>query len=471
MCGRGGDRALVVRKTTAHSFAKKGGTEMRAKLVLTTLVLILGLTFVGLVTPASVAAGSPAKGSISLSLWASSQTLSEMYANVVTPKFLEKYPEVKNVEVNYTPIADFVKKIAVALPAGSASDIMEIEDSWATPFVTAGYFAPNPPELVALIKDHMSSGLAKNLTFRGNSYGVPVSQFHELMYYNLDRLKEAGISKIPDTMDELVSAAVKMTKRDPSGKIDVSGFSMRLGGNPAGTSQKFWVLGLLPNGVDIWEESKQTPGKYHAGFNNEGGVKALKFYIDLLYKHRVDDFASMKDSEAFSKGKTASLMREPYVGSEVTKKGPDIKWISAPMPRGSVQRATFLISLNMYVPKTTTGVKRDYAFKFIELLLSPEIQETIVVKRANRSPLADFKYSGKVDPRMAPGFAFPADMKVYMVPMHNAYDLSQVKLGEALPTVFKKAELLNNPEALKKEVEKLAELVNDAYRQFDEFAP
>ena len=444
---------------------------MRTKRTAAAFVLTLGLTLAAMLSPVSCAAASPAKGSISLSLWSSSQTLSELYATVVVPKFLEKYPEVKNVEVNYTPIADFVKKIAVSLPAGSASDLLEIEDSWATPFVTAGYFAPNPPYLATLIKNRMSPGLAQNMTFQGNTYGVPVSQFHELMYYNTDRLKEAGVTKIPDTMDELVSAVVKLTKRDASGKIDVSGFSMRLGGNPAGTTQKFWVLGLLPNGVNIWEESKKTPGKYHAAFNNEAGVKALQFYIDLLYKYRVDDFASMKDSEAFSKGKTAILMREPYVGFEVTKNGPDIKWISAPMPRGSAQRATFLISLNHYVPKTTTGVKQEYAFKFIELMLSPEIQEATVVKRANRSPLADFKYSGKLDPRMVPGFTFPADMKVYMVPMHNAYDLSQVKLGEALPTVFKKAELLNNPDALKKEVEKLAELVNDSYRQFDEYAP
>jgi multiple sugar transport system substrate-binding protein len=435
------------------------------------VVLVLSLTFVVVLVPTAFGGTSLAKGSITLSLWSSSQTLSELYASVVVPKFLEKYPEVKNVEVNYTPIADFVKKIAVSLPAGSASDILEIEDSWATPFVTAGYFAPNPSHLTSLIKNRMSPGLAQNLTFQGKTYGVPVSQFHELMYYNTDMLKAAGIAKIPERMDELVSAAVKLTKREASGKIDVSGFSMRLGGNPAGTTQKFWVLGLLPNGVNMWEESKKTPGKYHAAFNNEAGVKALRFYLDLLYKHRVDDFASLKDSEAFSKGKTAILMREPYVGFEVTQNGPDIKWTSAPMPRGSAQRATFLISLNHYVPKATTGVKQEYAFKFIELMLSPEIQETTVVKRANRSPLADFKYSGKLDPRMVPGFAFPADMKVYMVPMHNAYDLSQVKLGEALPAVFKKADLLNNLEGLKKEVEKLAELVNDAYRQFDEYAP
>ena len=88
---------------------------------------------------------------ITLTLWGSSQTMVDFYEETVIPAFIEKYPEVKDVEVLYMPIEDFVQRLAVVLPAGEVPDIMEIEDSWATPYVTAGYFEPNTPELNAIV--------------------------------------------------------------------------------------------------------------------------------------------------------------------------------------------------------------------------------------------------------------------------------------------------------------------------------
>lgn len=407
------------------------------------------------------------KSGIKLTLWGSSQTMSEFYTSTIIPQFLEKYPEVDSVDVLYMPIADYVKKLAVALPAGDVPDIMEIEDSWATPYLTAGYFEENTPELNVIL-DQMIPELKNNLTWNGRQWGVPIAPFHELFYWNLDMLKEAGITKIPDTWDEVVDAATKMTKRDETGKITRSGFSMRLGGNPSGTTQKFWVLALLGNGVDIWEESKTQPGKYHAGFDNDGGYNALKMYIDLLYKYKVDDFASMKDTEAFSKEKTAINMREASSSTSIKKQGPDVNWITSPMPVGPVQRATFLISLNLYVPKD--GKNKEYARKFIEFATSREMMKTQVVERATFNPYTDADPTEGLDKRLVPGFVFPEDMHVYTVPVHSAYDTALIKMGEALPNILKKATLLDNPEAIKQEVKALAALVNDAYKEFDEYA-
>ena len=132
------------------------------------------------------------KGSgIKLTIWNSAQSMADFYNNTVTPAFLEKYPEVESVEVLYMPIQDFVKRLAVVLPAGDVPDIMEIEDSWATPYVTAGYFEPNTPELDAILAK-MEPSLTNSVTYEGKTYGVPSAPFHELFYWNVDMLKEAG---------------------------------------------------------------------------------------------------------------------------------------------------------------------------------------------------------------------------------------------------------------------------------------
>lgn len=412
---------------------------------------------------------APAKSDkkVTLTIWNSSQTTADFYNEVVTPAFLAQHPEVEKVEVLYTPIADFVKKLAVVLPAGDVPDLMEIEDSWATPYVTAGYFEENTKELDAILGQMMPE-FTQCITYNGKHYGVPSAPFHELFYWNLDMLKEAGYDYIPDTWDEVVEAAIKMTKRDESGKIDVSGFSMRLGGNPSGTTQKFWVLALLGNGVDIVEESKTQPGKYHAGFDNEGGYAALKQYIDLLYKYKVDDFASVKDTAAFAQGKTAINMREASSSNSIKTQGPNINWTTSIMPKGNVQRATFLITLNWYVPKD--GKNKDLAREYIKLATTREMFDLQVSERAALNPYKDADKTKGLDERLVPSFAFPEDLKCYTVPVLNAYDSCQVRVGEALPNVFANESLLDNPEGIKAEIHKLAEIVNDALKEYDEYA-
>ena len=243
---------------------------------------------------------------------------------------------------------------------------------------------------------------------------------------------------------------------------------MRLGGNPSGTAQKFWVLGLLPNGVNWYEESTTEPGKFHAGFDNEGGYNALKTYIDLLYKYKVDDFASMKDTEAFANGKTAINMREASSATSIIEQGPDINWVTAPMPKGPVQRATFLISLNLYVPKD--GQHKDYARKFIEFATSEEMFEIQTAERYGFNPYIGADRTAGLDERLVPAFTDPEDLVYYSVPVHSAYDTAMIRIGEALPNIFADATLLDNPEGIKEAVHRLAEIFNDAYKEFDEYA-
>ncbi|HHU02352.1 MAG TPA: extracellular solute-binding protein [Christensenellaceae bacterium] len=407
-----------------------------------------------------------AKEGIVLTIWNSSQSMLTWYDEVVTPEFIKQHPEVSGVEVLYMPIQDYIKKLAVALPSGDVPDIMEIEDSWAVPYVTGGYFEPNTDELNAIL-DEMRPEFKNCLSYEGVSYGVPVAPFHEIMYYNLDYLAEAGIEEIPETMDDLIDAAVKMTVRDEDGKIERSGFSMRLGGNPSGTTQKFWVLALLGNGVDIYEESATQPGKFHCGFDNEGGYNALKLYIDLLYKYKVDDFSSMKDTAAFAAGKTAINMREPSSSYSIIENGPDINWVAAPMPMGAVQRATFLITLNLYVP--VGGKNVELAREYVKLAASRDMQETQVIRRGGYNPYLDADLKEGHDPRLAPGFEMPEDLKVYTVPVQNSYDTICVRLGEMLPNILQKSELLDNPEGIKEEVKKMADVVNEVYKDFGEY--
>ena len=408
------------------------------------------------------------KTPVTLTLWNSSQTMVDFY-NSIFPEFQKMYPEVEKLDILYMPIADFVKKLAVVLPAGDVPDVMEIEDSWATQYVTAGYFDPNTDELNAMV-EQMQPAFKGCLTYNGKMWGVPIAPFNEIMFYNLDMMKAAGIDRLPETYDELIEDAIKMTKKDAAGNIEVSGFSMRLGGNPSGTTQKWWVLGLLANGVDIYEESKTQPGKYHCGFDNEGGFNALKLYIDLLYKYQVDDSASLKDTAAFAAGKTAINMREPSSSVSIQKNGPDINWTTGPIPKGPKAHQTFLITLNLYIPRD--GKNKFYAQEFVKFAASKENAIKQVKERAGMSPYVDGGLSGGVelDPRMVGAYTIPAGMTMKSVPVQNAYDQVQIRIGEMLPEIFADKSLYGNDDAIWAKLHEMAKVVNDAYKEYDEYA-
>ena len=95
------------------------------------IILIISLCAFSVFASGSQEESSSAKSDkkVTLTIWNSSQTTADFYNEVVTPAFLAQHPEVEKVEVLYTPIADFVKKLAVVLPAGDVPDLMEIEDS------------------------------------------------------------------------------------------------------------------------------------------------------------------------------------------------------------------------------------------------------------------------------------------------------------------------------------------------------
>ena len=115
--------------------------EMKKLLLVVLIALMAFSVFANGGGEATAPKAERSKTPVTLTLWNSSQTMVDFY-NAIFPEFQKMYPEVEKLDILYMPIADFVKKLAVVLPVGDVPDVMEIEDSWATQYVTAGYFDP-----------------------------------------------------------------------------------------------------------------------------------------------------------------------------------------------------------------------------------------------------------------------------------------------------------------------------------------
>ena len=62
--------------------------------------------------------------------------------------------------------------------------------------------------------------------YEGSTYGLPLNAMSNMVYYNKAALEEAGITVLPETMDELMDVAIKLTKFDAEGNITQMGWPL-----------------------------------------------------------------------------------------------------------------------------------------------------------------------------------------------------------------------------------------------------
>ena len=71
------------------------------------------------------------------------------------------------------------------------------------------------------------------------------------------------------------------------------------------------------------------------------------------------------DADAFERKQTAMFIRESWVIGDIAKKAPDLKYATAPLPRGSI-----VATVNLWVPGT--GPKAEAAWAFAVAANEPE---------------------------------------------------------------------------------------------------
>lgn len=394
---------------------------------------------------------------VKLTLWSGYPDLQKFYESVAKD-FTAKNPDI-TIEVQTFALADLDKKLGMSIPSKTSADILELISLQSFPWATK-FFAEVPADVKKSTMAAVNKEYLHDVMYGDKMMGLPFCFYSEILYYNKDMLAEAGFKAPPDTMDQLVDYAVKLTKRDDQGNITRSGISLRFAGNPSGTCEKFWALGLMPYGGDILAESKKKPGKYHNGFDNDAGFKALSLYLDLLYKHKVTDFNIKQDSDAFAQGKAAMFEREQWVVGTMKTAAPSLNYDAAPLPKG-VKRSTFAITRNMFVPKATK--EKDAAWKFISYFYSKPVMERMVAETGWLSTRADLDYKTllKDRPQLLAGIENPKDLTFTWQKRLTIENGIMTKMGEELTKLFRDQSLTGNEAKIRQEMKKLGAVVDE----------
>jgi multiple sugar transport system substrate-binding protein len=232
---------------------------------------------------------------------------------------------------------------------GQGPDVVHMAQVWVKEMGQAGALLPlndlmKKAPLPNGFNDFVAQELAQNKA--GEIFGLPWTTDTWAMVYRTDVLKEAGITKLPDTWAELHDASAQITKR--TGK---AGFGFPAGGSASGA---IWFLA----NYYWWSNGKamvvQKPdGSYGMNLTTADVADAMRYFKSFLTDgSNPTSNLSASDAhdpailQALVTGKQGIGTMPPNTYKQVLETyaaanpGKPLPFVSGPFPKGSVTRTS-----------------------------------------------------------------------------------------------------------------------------------
>jgi multiple sugar transport system substrate-binding protein len=418
--------------------------------------ILLNLLLVTLVIACLTVSCFAAPKKVELSLWGGYPEMAPFYKQVAAD-YQKANPGVK-ITFLTNPLREHEQKISAAIPSDTAADLIEISAYSIRKFIDAGMIPANPANVDKFVRsESFEKFYQKVLTVNKKTYGIPFFQGRQVLFWNKKMFEEAGLSRAPQTWEEVISYSKKLAKYDANGDLTRAGISLRKSGGGSGVAEKFWFW-LYPAGGDIVKEV--SPGKYCNGYDNAAGRATLQLYIDLLYKYKVDSFKVKADAEGFGLESHAMFTRESWVVGFMQKSAPNLEFDAALLPRNN-RGGTICSLVNFYVTKNSKNPKE--AWKFAMFMMKPEYQKFLLSKVGWFPCRTDVDYEPiyKKTPQYRAFMELPKGYKLYTVPPIACFDEIETKMAEKLCAAFLDESLVNNPK-------KIAQVMHTAAMETDQ---
>lgn len=297
----------------------------------------------------------------------------------------------KELEVLYAQLKDFMKQnpdiVVTVIPMPDSST--ERHDLYVT-YLAAGESDPDvlmldviwPPEFAPFLEDLTKDyeyfeldkflpGTVKSVTVGGRVVAVPWFTDAGLLYYRKDLLEKYGYKNPPETWDELVEMAQKISKAE-----GIEGFvwqGARYEGLVCDFTEYVWSFGS-----DVLDENGNVI------INNPKAVAALQFMIDLIYKYKIspEGVTTYMEEDArriFQAGNAVFMRNWPYAWSLANSDDSPIKGKVGvvPLPKGpgpDGKHAATLGGWNLGINIFSSSKEKEAAKKLIKFLTSHEQQ-------------------------------------------------------------------------------------------------
>ena len=288
--------------------------------------------------------------------------------------FEKKYPDVY-LKLEYSPGSDNPSNLVSRMLAGSAADVMMIDDDGLCFLASKGYLAPLDDwierDREELRVDEFMPTALESTFYDGNHWAIPFDGFCQLVFVNLDLFHETGVPLPTEdwTWDDFIEISKKLTiDKDGDGRYDQFG--------------SIFFLNLLDS-LCIFEAygaKWMNPEKTRITIDSQEALDALDVYTNLLFRKKsmpnVTEMGMMQTEVLMLTGKVAMGLAQAYVMITMKSIEGD-RWDVYHVPRGPKGRATRVSWDGIGIFSNISDEKKELAWKWIKHVLSPESQRMI----------------------------------------------------------------------------------------------
>jgi multiple sugar transport system substrate-binding protein len=345
-------------------------------------------------------------------------------------QYLDEYnklhPNVK-VELQVIPYNDYANKLKVLSDAGAPPDIYQTYSTWAVSYVQEGVLDKPPADIQEDVKNNYVS--AAGPTINGEIWGIPTETNDYTLIYNKDLFRAAGIvdakgePDYPKTWSDLVTKALKLTKKDEKGNITQYGIAF-LKGNDWQVVDPFLSL-LFSDGGQYLSNDYKT-----AMFNSPAGVAVLNAELDLFKKGATDVNGNFYD---FGTGKVAMGISPPWTKTKFKQNFGD-KFATtvgvAPLP---IFTKPATLQYSWFLGVTAKSTHKQEAWDFLRWLTS-EVQPTgttrygdLMAENIGGIPARKVDFESHKDVLGDSYTKMFIDQMKYSIPEPNVFEASNIK--------------------------------------------
>lgn len=318
--------------------------------------------------------------------------------DVLIDLFEKENPDIIVNQVTF-PYEDYNVKVAASVPAGVGPNVVNLYYGWLPLYINADYLQALPedafnPEMIE--KDFFP--LVSAAKVDGKYYALPTAVRSLALIWNKDLFKKAGLDPEipPQTLDELVEYAQKLTIYDKAGNLVEEGLTAELRGQ-----LHHWVREIL---IRQFGGKPYSDDNRKVTYNDQSGYDALTFFTDLTEKYKVGQTGFLTDDvTAFKAGKAAMTIDGSFrIGT--LDKLENLDYGIAEVPSHNGIKSNFASFWANGITSFTEGKQLEASIKFLKFLTSDSTMELWLknIGELPAKPSVAFKEENINDPKYGP---------------------------------------------------------------------
>lgn len=358
------------------------------KILLLSLVFVFVLAFVAMVSAEKV----------EITYWQYFYETKKDTIDVLIDLFEKENPDIIVNQVTF-PYEDYNVKVAASVPAGVGPNVVNLYYGWLPLYINADYLQALPedafnPEMIE--KDFFP--LVSAAKVDGKYYALPTAVRSLALIWNKDLFKKAGLDPEipPQTLDELVEYAQKLTIYDKAGNLVEEGLTAELRGQ-----LHHWVREIL---IRQFGGKPYSDDNRKVTYNDQSGYDALTFFTDLTEKYKVGQAGFLTDDvTAFKAGKAAMTIDGSFrIGT--LDKLENLHYGIAEVPSHNGIKSNFASFWANGITSFTEGKQLEASIKFLKFLTSDSTMELWLknIGELPAKPSVAFKEENINDPKYGP---------------------------------------------------------------------